>query len=280
VYLNGDFLPAEAAKVSVLDRGFLFGDGVYEVIPVYDGRPFRLAQHLDRLERSLEGVQISAPLTRDRWTAVLEGLVAHHGGGDLSVYLQVTRGVARRDHAFPAGIAPTVFAMAGPLPPRPGSAGASVIIARDIRWDRCHIKAITLLPNVLLRQEAAEAGAMEAILVRHGIVTEGAASNVFAVVGGRVVTPPKSAQILPGITRDLVIDLLARAGTPAEERVLSLDELRGAEEIWLTSSTREVVPVLRLDGAVVGTGEAGPVWQGIDQLYQAYKERFREGLVD
>lgn len=279
VYLNGEFLPVEQATVSVLDRGFLFGDGIYEVIPVYAGRLFRLPQHLERLRQSLAGVRLVDPVGPGRWGALLGELVERNGGGDLSVYLQVTRGAAKRDHAFPVGVRPTVLAMTSPLPARPGALGASVIVARDIRWDLCHIKAITLLPNALLRQEALDAGAAEAILVRHGVVTEGAASNVFVVSDGRVATPAKGAQILPGITRDLVVELLDAAGRGCEERVVTLDELRAADEIWLTASTREVVPVVRLDGAPVGNGAPGPVWGAIDALYQDYKRRFRQGQV-
>ena len=280
VYLNGRYRPVEEATVSVLDRGFLFGDGVYEVVPVYGGRLFRLAQHLARLDQSLAGIRLANPFSREEWSAMLRDLVARNGGGDLSVYLQLTRGVAKRDHAFPAGVPPTVFAMTGGLPARPAHAGVAAILARDIRWDLCHIKAITLLPNALLRQQAAEAGAVEAILARHDVVTEGAASNVFIVQGGVVATPPKSAQILPGITRDLVVDLLGSAGIPCQERLVTLDELHSANEIWLTSSTREVVPVVRLEGAGVGAGTPGPLWHTVDRIYQDYKQRFREGRAD
>jgi len=280
VYLNGRYLPIEEATVSVLDRGFLFGDGVYEVIPVYGGRLFRLAQHLTRLEQSLAGIRLANPIPREGWAALFADLVARNGGGDLSVYLQVTRGVAKRDHAFPAAVSPTVFAMTSALPERPVQPGVAATVARDIRWDLCHIKAITLLPNALLRQQAVEAGATEAILVRHDVVTEGAASNVFVVQGGAVATPPKSAQILPGITRDLVVDLLGSAGIRCQERLVTQSELRSADEIWLTSSTREVVPVVRLEGVAVGAGVPGPLWHTVDRIYQDYKQRFREGRAD
>lgn len=279
VYLNGELMPVEEARVSVLDRGFLFGDGVYEVIPIYGGRPFRLPQHLARLARSLAGIRLGDPLDPAGWERLFRELVERNGGGDRSVYLQVTRGVAKRDHAFPAGVRPTVFAMTGLLPPRPPVPGVEAILARDIRWDLCEIKAVTLLPNVLLRQQALEAGAMEAILHRRDVVTEGAASNVFVVTGARVATPPKSAQILPGITRDLVVELLRAAGSPCEERVVTVDELRSADELWLTSSTREVVPVIRLEGKAVGAGVPGPQWRHIDERYQDYKRRFRAGEV-
>jgi D-alanine transaminase len=267
----------EEARVSVLDRGFLFGDGVYEVIPVYGGRLFRLQAHLDRLDRSLAGIHLANPMSLHAWEALLAELVRRNRAGDLSVYLQVTRGVAKRDHAFPTGAPPTVVAMASPLPQSPLTAGVAAIVARDIRWDLCDIKAITLLPNALLRQRAVEAGAMEAILVRHGFVTEGAASNVFVVEGERVATPPRSAQLLPGITRDLVLELMAAGGIACEERMVTVDELHAASEVWLTSSTREVVPVVRLEGAPVGGGVPGPLWRVVYDLYQDYKRRFAAG---
>ncbi len=275
VYLNGEFKPIEEAAISVLDRGFLFGDGVYEVIPVYGGRLFRLEQHLWRLDNSLAGIRILPPHGSAEWRDLLSELVSRNGGGDLTVYVQVTRGVGPRDHAFPAAPSPTVFAMVNPLPERAGVQGVKAITARDIRWELCNIKAITLLPNALLRQQAVEAGATEAILHRNGSVTEGAASNVFVVSRGEVATPPQSAQLLPGITRDLVVELLQEAGVPCDERAVSLDELRRAGEIWITSSTREIVPVTELDGIPIAGGQAGPVWETAQTLYQDFKTRVR-----
>lgn len=282
VYLNGDFLAAAEAKVSVLDRGFIFGDGVYEVIPVYGGRLFRLDQHLDRLDQSLEGIRITQPLDHKQWKDLLEELVRRTGNGDQSVYLQVTRGVANRDHAFPADVAPTVFAMSNPLGEVPEGLrrGVSAITMEDIRWKLCHIKAIALLPNILLRQQAIDQGAAEAIMLRDGFVTEGAATNVFAVVRGVLVTPPKSNLLLPGITRDLIVELCREAGISLEERPLSKEELRGADEVWISSSTKEILPVTRLDGSPVGDGEPGPVWQRAIALYQTYKQEFRQGNRD
>jgi len=274
VYVNGGFVPVEQATVSVLDRGFLFGDGVYEVIPAYGGCLFRLDQHLRRLGNSLEGIRLANPLTDDGWRVMLEDLVRHNGGGDLAVYLQVTRGVAARDHAFPEAVRPTVVAMCNPIKAA-GDGGVAAITARDIRWDLCHIKAITLLPNALLRQQAVEAGAYEAILERDGLVTEGAASNVFVVRGDEVATPPKSAQLLPGITRDLVVELLRGAGRQCRERIVRFEELGFADEIWLTSSTREVVPVVKLDNMPVGDGVPGPRWREVRGLYQAFKEELK-----
>lgn len=275
VYLNGEFKPIEEAAISVLDRGFLFGDGVYEVLPVYGGRLFRLEQHLWRLDNSLDGIRLSHPHDRGEWASLLTQLVSRNGSGDLTVYVQVTRGVGPRDHAFPPSPRPTVFAMVNPLPERPQVHGVKAITARDIRWELCNIKAITLLPNALLRQQAVEAGATEAILHRNGRVTEGAASNVFVVSGGEVATPPKSSQLLPGITRDLVVELLQEAGVPCDERAVSLDELRQAEEIWITSSSREIVPVTELDGEAVSGGKSGPVWDAAYRLYQDFKARVR-----
>lgn len=273
VYLNGEYLPLGEAKVPVLDRGFLFGDGVYEVIPVYGGKAFRLEEHLRRLEQSLAGIGMSDPLSNAAWGAIFDRLIA--GPEDQQLYLQITRGVApKRDHAIPAGIAPTVFVMCAPIAPIP-LAGIKAITVTDIRWDRCNIKAITLLANVLLRQEAVEKGASEAILVRDGCVLEGAASNILIVKDGVIITPPKGDTILPGITRDLVLELAQEQGIPTEERHFSLVELRGADEIWMTSSTREILAVIELDGGPVGGGVPGPLWKTLQTAYQDYKQALR-----
>ncbi|MCP4043615.1 MAG: D-amino acid aminotransferase [Gammaproteobacteria bacterium] len=276
IYLNGEYKPIEEATVSVMDRGFLFGDGVYEVIPVYGGCLFRLREHLARLEDSLGGIRLDNPYRADEWETLLRELVTRNGGGDQSVYMQITRGViAKRDHGFPKEVKPTVFAMSSALPENPRVKGIAAITARDIRWDLCNIKAITLLPNALLRQQAMDAGAMEAILSRDGFVTEGAASNVFIVHSGKIATPPKSAQLLPGITRDLVVELLAGTDTKCTERRIGVEELSQSDEIWVTSSTREIVPVLELDGKPVGAGVTGPVWQRTRQLYSEFKAQLR-----
>lgn len=282
VYLNGAFIPEEQAQVSVWDRGFVFGDGVYEVIPVYGGRAFRLGEHLDRLRQSLAGVRIADPLDVAAWTRLFEELIVRNGGGDLAIYLQVTRGVAKRDHAFPVGVTPTVFAAAQPMKPLPASLGAdgvTAVTAQDIRWQYCHIKAITLLANVLLRQQAVDAGAAEAILLRDGQATEGAASNVFVVLDGLLVTPPKGPFILPGITRDLVLEIARANGVPCREATITEAELRSAQEVWLTSSTREILPVTQLDGVSVGNGRPGPLWARLIALYQTYKEALRAGTA-
>lgn len=280
VYLNGEFLPQSKAMVPVLDRGFIFGDGVYEVIPVYGGRLFRLNEHLARLQNSLDGIRITNPLTLAEWTHMLQTLVARNNGGDLSVYFQVTRGVAPRDHAFPANTPATIYAMANPLSPVPQSIldnGICTITVEDIRWRYCHIKAITLLPNVLLRQQAIDAGAQEAILVRDGEVTEGAASNLFIVKDGVVKTPPKGPFLLPGITRDLILELAATNNIGHAECPLTTHDLASADEVWMTSSTKEILPVTRVDDRQVGNGRPGPMWARMLALYQDYKQDVAAG---
>lgn len=283
-YLNGRFLPVQEASVPVMDRGFLFGDGVYELIPVYGGRVFRIDQHLRRLERSLSETGIPNPYPRERWREVAAELVRRAGPADLSVYLQVTRGVASlRDHAFPEAVTPTVFAMATPLSrPRQAwlEAGISAVVLEDIRWRRCDIKGISLLANVLLRERAVELDAVEAILVRDGHVTEGAASNVIVVRDGVLQSPANGPELLAGVTRDLVLELARVDGLPVEERVLPREALATADEIWVTSSSKEILAVTRLDGQGVGTGRPGPLWQRVHALFQTYKSRLARGHAD
>lgn len=277
-YLNGDYLPLDQACVPVLDRGFIFGDGVYEVIPVYAGKPFRLAHHLQRLNNSLHNIYLPNPLSDDAWETVLQEIISRNGDGDQSLYLQVTRGVAKRDHGFPDGTTPTVFVMSNPFKPVDAvllENGVAAIILDDIRWQYCHIKSIALLPNILLRQQALEADAAEAILIKQGKVTEGAASNVFIVLDGVLLTPPKGECLLPGITRDLVVELADEHDVACEQRDISREELLRAEEIWVTSSTREILPVTRLDGKPVADGRPGPVWQRMYRIYQDYKDSLR-----
>jgi D-alanine transaminase len=279
VYLNGEFLPVERARVSVMDRGFIFGDGVYEVIPVYGGRLFRLDQHLQRLARSLAEIRLANPLSGDAWRQCLQEVVRRNGAGDQSVYVQITRGVAPRDHAFPMEVKPTVYAASSPLKPLTADLaehGVAAVSLPDIRWQRCDIKAITLLPNILLRQQAIDQGAVEAILVRDGQVNEGAASNVFIVKAGILITPPKGPFLLPGITRDLVLELAAVHGIAHREATLTPQDLALAEEVWLTSSTREILPVTRLDQRPVGNGKPGQLWRRMISLYQDYKQSVRE----
>ncbi len=278
IYLNGSFLPLEQARIPVLDRGFIFGDGIYEVIPVYSRQPFRLAEHLSRLERSLAGIRLPNPHSAAEWAVKITELIAHNPWEDQSVYLHITRGVAKRDHAFPQNTPPTVMMISSPLAapaPEHLARGVSAVTAVDNRWLRCDIKAISLLPNVLLRQQAVDAGAVEAILLRDGMLTEGAASNVFVVRNGILLAPPKSHLMLPGITYDVVLELAATI--PHEVRPLTETELRGAHEIWLTSSTREITPVTRLDGQPVGAGEPGPLFRRMHGLYQEFKAAVMRG---
>jgi len=279
-YLDGEYQPLADVRISPLDRGFLFADGVYEVIPVYGGRPFRADEHLERLERSLAAVRIVDPLDRAGWKALLEGIVERNGGGHQAVYVQVTRGAAPRDHAFPPAALPTVFAMSKALNTDPQTRPLHVITRPDIRWTRCDIKSVALLPNVLMRQEAEDFGASEAIMVRDGEVTEGSATNVFVAAGDALRTPPKSAHILGGITRDLLIELMAAADIEVREEAIPEADLRTAAEIWVTSSTKEVAPVVRLDGEAVGEGEPGPLWQRVNGLFQDYKQRLMRGEID
>lgn len=278
VYLNGDWLPLSDAHVSVLDRGFLFGDGVYEVIPAFAGKLFRLHEHLLRLDNSLNGIRLEPPLGHREWKKILMELIEKNGASDLSLYLQITRGYSpKRDHAMPLAPVPTIFAMATPMAPQPteDQPGSCAITLEDNRWHACNVKAITLLANILLRQKAVDKDCAEAILIRNGIVTEGAASNLFAVIDGQLVTPPKSNHVLPGITRDLILELAAANGIEHKERNISETELRSSEEIWMTSSTREILPIIRLDDEAIGTGRPGPVWKKMQSIYQNYKNSLR-----
>ncbi|MEQ1637066.1 MAG: D-amino acid aminotransferase [Methylococcales bacterium] len=271
VYLNGTYLPLEDAKVSVMDRGFLFGDGVYEVIPVYNGHIFRIQEHLKRLDNSLKSARLENPYTSEQWQAIFEPFLDKTK--DQYFYLQVTRGVAsKRDHAFPAVVKPTVFVMCPDIVPFEGKhTGIKAITLDDTRWALCYIKAITLLANILLRQEALDQNCAEAILVKQGYVTEGAASNIFAVVDGVLMTPLNNGDILPGITRDVILELAQRNGIACSEQVISVEALHAASEIWATSSTREIMPVVSLDGKPVADAKPGPLFYKMDALLQEEK---------
>ncbi|HXU53825.1 MAG TPA: D-amino acid aminotransferase [Casimicrobiaceae bacterium] len=274
VYLNGQFLPLEDAKVSVLDRGFIYGDGVYELVPVYGRKPYRLPQHLARLQRSLDGIRLANPHTDAEWEAIIAGLIGRMTFADQGVYLQVTRGAAKRDHAFPAGVAPTVFMMSNPLvlPSREQvERGVAVVTAVDERWLHCDLKTISLLGNVLARQLAVDAGATETVLFRNGYLTEASASNVLLVRGGVIVAPPKDNQILPGITYDVAFELAREGGLPIEVRPVPKDEALAADEMWLSSSTKEVLAVTALDGRPFAGGTPGPVFRKVHALFQASK---------
>lgn len=262
-YLNGEFVPLRDARISPLDRGFLFADGVYEVLPAFGGRMFRFKEHFDRLARSLREIQLDSPHTHEQWLALLEELIRRNGGGDMYLYVQVTRGMEYgRNHLFPERCTPTVFAMVSPLPvlsEELRERGLNAITVEDFRWGRCDIKATGLLANVLMKQQAARANAQEAIIVSNGEVLEGASTSVLAVLGGVLVTPPNSHRILPGTTRDVALELAA-ADMPCEVRLLRLDELRAADEVWICAATRDVMPVTRIDGRAIGDGRPGPHW--------------------
>lgn len=271
VYLNGDYVPLSEAKISVLDRGFLFGDGVYEVIPSYRGHLFRLKDHLARLQTSLERIRLDFSYDLGQWIEILEPLLDKEK--DQSIYLQITRGVApKRDHAFPKNPQPTVFASCSDIKPVSGlNKGVKALTIEDNRWEMCNVKATTLLANVLLRQQAVEQGAAEAILYKKGNVTEGATSNLFAVIEDVLITPENSSDILLGITRQVVLELAKKKGMTVNEKTISLDQLKTASEIWITSSTREIVPVVMLDDVKVGEGVPGAGWHAMHQLFQEYK---------
>jgi D-alanine transaminase len=284
VFLNGKFLPIEEAKIPVLDRGFIFGDGVYELVPVYSRVPFRLDEHLSRLERSLAETGIRNPYSRAQWREIIFKLIDSQPFDDQGIYFQVTRGVAKRDHAFPKNVEPTVFMMSNPLvnPPKEQvEKGGSAVSATDHRWLRCDIKSTSLIGNCLLRQLSAESGAAETILFRDGKLTEASASNVFIVKRGRIQSPGKGNLILPGITYDVVAELARANGLPLEFREVTEAEVRNADEIWVTSSSKEVFPIVALDGVKVGDGRPGPVFHRMHQLYQEFKRKvMRAGLID
>lgn len=274
VYLNGEFMPLENARIPVLDRGFIFGDGVYEVIPVYSGHPFRLQEHLRRFKRSHDEIRLAYPLTDIEWTRLVKDLIARNAGEDQSIYIQVTRGVARRDHAFPKDAKPTVFAMSSPLSTPAREAienGVAAISTVDYRWLRCDVKSTSLLGNCLLRQMAADAGAVEVVMFRDGSLTEGSSSNVFVVKNGTILAPPKNNLVLPGITYDVVLELAQANALAHEVRPVPEAEARSADEIWVTSSTKEVLAVTTLDGKPVGSGKPGAVFRRMHNLYQDFK---------
>ncbi|HIL93784.1 MAG TPA: D-amino acid aminotransferase [Cycloclasticus sp.] len=279
VFLNGEFLPLAEAKVSVLDRGFLFADGVYEVIPAYGGKLFRLQQHLDRLNNSLAAIRMPPVMTDQQWADVLNKLLEPHTQSDQSVYVQVTRGAGtHRDHQLPEQYNATTFAMCQTIVTDSLdniAKGINAITLDDIRWDWCHIKSIALLGNILLKQQAGDQNCTEAILLRDGFATEGSASNLFIVKDKQLITPPKSHNLLPGITRDLVLELAIEGGIDCVEREISEQALFSADEIWLTSSTKEIMPVIELNRQAVGNGQPGSLWQQVASRYNQFKEQLR-----
>jgi len=279
IYLNGEFMPLSEARIPVMDRGFLFGDGVYELIPVYSRQPFRLAEHLRRLQFSLDGMRLDNPRTPTEWKTVVERVVAEADFDDQQVYLQVTRGSdTRRNHAFPQIVRPTVFIMTEPLlapPQEQRDKGVSAVSAIDIRWLRCDIKSVSLLANCLLRQISVEADCFETVLFRDGFLTEGSASNIFVVRNGVLLAPPKTHLMLPGITYDVVLELAAAHDLKHEVREVREAEVRSADELWLTSSNKEVLPIVSLDGSPVGNGahkgKPGTLFALMHGWYQQYK---------
>lgn len=280
VYLDGAFLPADQAKVSVFDRGFLFGDSVYEVIPFYQGVGFRLEEHLARLAHSLDALQIPHS---DNLDEALNKLVAQNGGGNVSVYVQITRGNAgKRSHAVTADITPTVFACCQPIEPIYETGpevieGARVIVTDDLRWQRCDIKANGLLANILAMRQAHEAGAAEALLQKEGWINEGSSSNVFIVEQGHVITPPLHKGILSGTTRALVLELAQQHGVQVTESNISYERLIGADEVWITSSTRGVLPVTAVDEHPIAGGQKGPLWLQMFKLFTRYQQGLMTG---
>lgn len=283
-YLNGEFTTLDQAKVSVMDRGFIFGDGVYEVVPVYDGHPFRFAEHMARLDRSLGELRIRNPLPKERWLALAEKLVASDGVSTGAapteknhlVYIQVTRGVAMRDHVMPANIEPTVFAMATVMKP-PSDAqrrdGVACVTADDFRWKKAHIKSVSLLGAVFARQISADAGALETVMFRDGMLSEAAASNVWVVKDGKVAGPPNDNLVLEGIRYGLMGELCQEAGVPFALRRISRDEVLAADELLLSSATKEMLAITSLDSRPVGNGKPGPIYEKLLAGYQLAKQR-------
>ena len=270
VYLNGDYLRLGDAQISVLDRGFIFGDGIYDVVPAYGGIPFRMSEHLARLERSLASIDIRVDMQRADWEHLVSDLIQRSGLGDCMVYIQVTRGVAARDHAFPKNAQPTVFCMVSPFV-RPGAAqreqGLSAVSMPDLRWLRCEIKSISLLGNVLAKQAAVDAGVDEVLQFRDGFLSEGASSNVWVVKNNVLLAPPRNNLILEGIRYRLLEELAEQAGVPFEARQVSEQEVDQADEIMMTSATKEILPITTYNGNAVGSGKPGPVYEKLRKGY-------------
>ena len=278
-YLNGEFLPLEQARISPLDRGFLFGDGIYEYIPSYDGKLVGFRLHIERLQRGLVELKIELPRSVDQWREVFEEVIARNGGGHKSLYLHISRGADnKREHGYPKGIEPTVFILATVIdPPQVADPALArtykVSTKQDLRWGRCHIKSTALLGNVMHKQSSIEDGCDEALLYNElEEITEGASSNVVVVKDGKLATPMLDNQVLPGITRSVLLDILAKyTQRGIEQRVITLTEARKADEVWMTSSSKDIVPVIELDGEPVGHGKPGPVWQEIMKLFAKHR---------
>lgn len=271
VYLNGEFMPLSEARIPVLDRGFIFGDGIYEVVPAYNRQPFRWPQHLNRLRRSLTRIGISNPLDDDGWAGLVSELINRHPWDDQFVYMQITRGVAKRDHAFPEQSTPTVFAMSSEFH-KPAaellSKGIAAITLKDERWLNCDIKSVSLLGNVLARQAAVDANAVECIMFRDGFLTEGSASTIWVVRNGKVLVPVRDRRILEGIRIGLIEELCASESLTLEQRNITREEVMGADELLVSSATKEVVPITSLNDNPVGSGQPGPVFSRLHAAYQ------------
>ncbi|HJS17022.1 MAG TPA: D-amino acid aminotransferase [Rheinheimera sp.] len=282
VYLNGQFMPASEAKISPMDRGFLFGDGIYEVIPSYGGRCVGFTSHIKRLQQGLAALEIHCGLTEQDWQELVQRLIRQNGAGNLGVYLHVSRGTdTKRAHAYPKGIQPTIFAYCFDIASEPQAdldtaVRYKVITAPDLRWQRCHIKSTALLGNVMHHQQAAALGLNECILFdEHDFLTEGSSTNVFIVKDSVVVTPPLSHKILPGITRQLLLSILRQHSTlKVEERPVSKNEVLAADEVWLTSSSKEVAAVIEVDGQAISNAKPGTVWLQAQQLFGQYKYNY------
>ena len=282
VYLNGDYMPMEEARISPMDRGFLFGDGIYEVVPSYDGKLVGFTPHLERMQDGLDAIEIGMKVEHRHWREIADQLVERNGSGNLGIYFHVSRGAdTKRNHAYPEGIAPTIYAFAFEIPPapRPEKSAATcytVSTAEDLRWKRCNIKSTALLGNVMHYQDSHAQGHSETILYnQHNELTEAAACNVYVVKNGIVSTPPLDHQKLPGITRLMLLEILRRDGSiPVQERVVGLEELADADEVWISSSSKEIAPVIEIDGKPVANGEVGDVWLAAQTLYSAHKFDF------
>ena len=283
VYLNGEYLPAEDAKISPFDRGFLFGDGIYEATPSYNGKTVALGLHLDRMKNGLRSIGIDNPLTDDEWREVARNISEMNGNENVGIYFHVSRGnEGRRFHGFPTDVKPTVFAMVIAIDPHPEvpdrftKKGLKVASTEDLRWRRCNIKSTALLGNVLHFQESFAAGKDETIMYNSaGELTEASSSNVFIVKDCEVVTPPLDYQKLPGISRHITIEALRAEGSiPVAERVVTMDEVRNADEVWITNSSKHIAPVIEVDSQPVGDGKVGPLWEKAMKIYEEAKYDF------